>query len=168
VPTPASSIPPTPTATAAFAETVDSAEPQPLRILLAEDNRVNRVVSLRLLENLGHQVTWVENGRDAVERSKSEEFDLVLMDLQMPEMDGLAATEAIREWEKPLQRHLPIVAMTAHAMKGDEQRCLASGMDGYVTKPIQRSELYRTLSLFRRAPAAAAPQTAVPRVGAAP
>ncbi|HJN18094.1 MAG TPA: response regulator [Armatimonadota bacterium] len=112
-----------------------------LRILLAEDNVVNQRLALRLLEKAGHSVTVVENGREAVEAVKSGSVDLVLMDVQMPEMDGIEATQAIREHEKQTGTCIPIIALTAHAMAGDERRFLDAGMTGYVSKPIRADEL---------------------------
>ncbi len=112
-----------------------------LRILLAEDNAVNQMLVLRLLEKQGHTVTVAANGRAALAALEQQPFDLVLMDVQMPEMDGLEATAAIREKERLTGAHIPIVAMTAHAMKGDQEWCLAAGMDGYVCKPINIQEL---------------------------
>jgi two-component system sensor histidine kinase/response regulator len=116
-----------------------------LRILLVEDNAVNQLVALRLLEKSGHVVTVAANGRKALEALENETYDVVLMDVQMPEMDGWEATRAIREKEKTTGGHIPIVAMTAHAMKGDEERCLAAGMDRYLTKPIRTLELLAIL-----------------------
>ena len=107
-----------------------------LRILLAEDNKINQLVARRLLEKLGHLVTVAGNGYEAVNWLDREDFDLVFMDVQMPEMDGFEATAAIRAKEAGAGRHIPIIAMTAHAMKGDEERCLQAGMDSYVPKPI--------------------------------
>jgi CheY-like chemotaxis protein len=115
-----------------------------LRVLVAEDNAVNQELAVRLLEKQGHTVAVAGNGQealDALEKATSRGFDVVLMDLQMPEMDGLEATAAIRQKEKATGRHLPIIAMTAHALKGDRERCLAAGMDDYVAKPIQAKEL---------------------------
>jgi signal transduction histidine kinase/CheY-like chemotaxis protein len=112
------------------------------RILLAEDNPVNQVVAVRLLERRGHQVTVAANGREAVAAVEREPFDLVLMDVQMPEMDGFEATAAIRQAETGSGRHLPVFAMTAHAMKGDAERCRTAGMDGYLPKPIRPGDLY--------------------------
>src|SRR5207249_7868844 len=95
----------------------------------------------RMLERRGHRVTAVESGRAACTAEALERFDLVLMDVQMPEMDGLEAAAAIRERERSTGRHIPIVALTAHAMKGDRERCLAAGMDAYVSKPLRPDEL---------------------------
>ncbi len=108
----------------------------PLRILLAEDNQVNLRVAQALLERMGHTVSAARDGRQALQRLQDENFDLVLMDVQMPEMDGFDATRAIRSQEQNTGKHLPIIAMTAHAMKGDQDRCRESGMDDYVAKPI--------------------------------
>ncbi|MBI5760084.1 MAG: response regulator [Planctomycetales bacterium] len=113
-----------------------------LRILLAEDNIVNQKLATRLLEKRGHAVTVASNGRVAIDTWAREPFDVVLMDVQMPEIDGFAATAEIRARESGTARHTPIVAMTAHAMKGDEERCLAAGMNGYVSKPLQAQELF--------------------------
>jgi CheY-like chemotaxis protein len=112
-----------------------------LRVLLAEDNAINRELSMRLLTKRGHTVVVAENGKQAVQAVEQQDFDVVLMDVQMPEMDGFEATGLIRQKEKETGRHLPIVAMTAHAMKGDRERCLAAGMDAYVSKPVQFEEL---------------------------
>jgi len=117
-----------------------------LRVLVAEDNRVNQLVATRILEKLGHQVTVVGNGREALAAVKADKFDLIAMDVQMPEMDGLDATIAIRALEKTTGTHIPIVAMTAHAMKGDRERCLAAGMDGYTSKPIRVRELGQAIA----------------------
>jgi two-component system, sensor histidine kinase and response regulator len=112
-----------------------------LRLLLAEDNLVNQKLAVRLLEKQGHTIVVAANGQEAVQAVLKQPFDLVLMDVQMPEMDGFEATAAIRQTERGTGRHLPILAMTAYAMKGDRERCLESGMDGYVSKPIQPREL---------------------------
>jgi CheY-like chemotaxis protein len=119
-----------------------------LRILLAEDNRVNQLVAARLLGKRGHTVVIVGNGREALaalDDPGSGGFDLILMDVQMPDMDGFEATGIIRAREKSSGARLPIIAMTANAMKGDEERCLAAGMDGYVSKPFQVEELFATI-----------------------
>jgi len=127
----------------------------PLRILLADDNTFNQRVGVMKLEKKGHRVQVVGSGRDALAALDKGTFDLVLMDVQMPDMDGLEVTAAIRLREKASGGHLPIVAMTAHAMKGDRERCLEAGMDGYVTKPIQDHELWQAIrAVVRSAPAA--------------
>jgi len=118
-----------------------------LHILLAEDNLVNQRLAARLLEKRGHTVVIAANGREALKAFENEDFDLLLMDLQMPEMDGFEATVAIRKKEKDSGSHLPIVALTAHAMKGDREKCLAGGMDGYLTKPIRPQELHDLLEI---------------------
>jgi signal transduction histidine kinase/ActR/RegA family two-component response regulator len=115
--------------------------PHSLRILLAEDNPVNQLLATRLLEKRGHRVALARNGREALEQIAAQAFDVILMDVQMPELDGLEATAAIREQEKTTGGHLPIVALTAHAMQSDHQRFLAAGMDGYVSKPIDINQL---------------------------
>jgi two-component system sensor histidine kinase/response regulator len=119
-----------------------------LRILVAEDNPVNQRLAKRLLENRGHHVVVAHNGKEALETLKEEKFDLVFMDVQMPQMGGVEATAAIRKLEKATGEHLPIVALTAHAMAGDREKYLASGMDGYLSKPIQIRELDDVLKLF--------------------
>jgi two-component system sensor histidine kinase/response regulator len=116
-----------------------------LRILLAEDNIVNQTLASRLLEKRGHHVTVAGNGKQALAAFEKQVFDVVLMDIQMPEMDGFEATSAIREREKSTGKHIPIVAMTAHAMKGDKERCLASGMDDYLAKPIRGKDLFEII-----------------------
>ncbi|MFO0928422.1 MAG: response regulator [Gemmataceae bacterium] len=113
-----------------------------LRILLAEDNPVNQLLATRLLEKQGHQVHLVSNGRDAVAAFEQGRFDLILMDIQMPEMDGLEATTAIRARERQMGGHIPIIALTAHAMTGDRERFLEAGMDGYLTKPMKPQDLF--------------------------
>jgi two-component system, sensor histidine kinase and response regulator len=116
-----------------------------LKILLAEDNVVNQELARRLLEKSGHAVTVVGNGREALERLREQTYHLVLMDVQMPEMDGFEATAAIREQEAKCGGHLPIIAMTAHVMKGDRERCIERGMDEYVAKPIHKQKLYEAI-----------------------
>ncbi len=134
-----------------------------LQVLLAEDGIVNQKLAVKLLEKWEHDVHVVPNGQDAVEAVRGKSFDVVLMDVQMPVMDGLAATAAIREMERGTSRHIPIVAMTAHAMRGDRERCLEAGMDGYLAKPIRSQELYAVLvELANAAPQPqAAPASAV-------
>jgi PAS domain S-box-containing protein len=116
-----------------------------LQILVAEDNPVNQQLALHLLERRGHSATVAENGREALAAIEKHNFDLVLMDVQMPEMGGLEATRAIREKEKSTGEHLPIVAMTAHAMQGDRERCLEAGMDGYLAKPLDPKIFLQTV-----------------------
>jgi signal transduction histidine kinase/ligand-binding sensor domain-containing protein/CheY-like chemotaxis protein len=117
-----------------------------LRVLLAEDNVVNQTLTLRFLEHAGYTVVCAMDGREAVEACAAQRFDLVLMDIQMPHMDGFEATAELRRREAISGGHIPIVALTANAMKGDRERCLAAGMDGYVTKPMNRSELFRAIA----------------------
>jgi two-component system, sensor histidine kinase and response regulator len=114
-------------------------------ILLAEDNIINQKLAVRILENRGHKVTVVGNGREALEALDKAEYDVVLMDVQMPELDGFQATAAIRAKELGGKAHLPIVAMTAHAMAGDREKCLMAGMDDYVAKPLKPVDLFQTL-----------------------
>jgi CheY-like chemotaxis protein len=119
-----------------------------LQILLAEDNPVNQKLAIRLLEKRGHQVALVANGKDAVSAMEKRSYDLVLMDVQMPEMDGLEATRLLREREQGSGSHQAVVAMTALAMKGDRERCIAAGMDGYLSKPIRPQELDEVLDEY--------------------
>ncbi|HZS03617.1 MAG TPA: response regulator [Blastocatellia bacterium] len=124
------------------------ARPEPgrrLRILLAEDNKVNQTLAVRLLEKHGHSVVLASDGRQALAAWEREPFDLILMDVQMPEMNGLDATAAIRMKEQETKTHIPIIAMTARAMKGDREECLAAGMDDYVSKPVHASELFEAI-----------------------
>jgi CheY-like chemotaxis protein len=116
-----------------------------IRILLAEDNAVNQTLAVRLLEKRGFSVTVAQDGQAAIKAFRAGGFELVLMDIQMPGTDGFEATAAIREIEKLTGGHIPIVAMTAHALVGDQERCLASGMDGYVSKPIRTSQLFAVI-----------------------
>jgi two-component system sensor histidine kinase/response regulator len=119
-----------------------------LHVLVAEDNPTNQKLLLALLNQRGHQVTVVDNGRDAVATSDTRRFDLILMDIQMPHMGGLEATAAIRARERDTGGHVPIIALTAHAMSGDRERCLAAGMDAYVSKPLRPDELFTTIEQF--------------------
>jgi PAS domain S-box-containing protein len=130
-----------------FAQPTSRSAPvtDPLRILVAEDNAVNREVAAALLAKLGHQVKLVGNGREAVDATEHENFDAVLLDLQMPEMDGLQAAQLIREREQGSSRHLRLIALTAHALVGDRERCLAAGMDDYIAKPLVRTDLEAVL-----------------------
>jgi signal transduction histidine kinase/CheY-like chemotaxis protein len=141
-----------------------------LRILVAEDNRVNQKLMTALLQRKGHMVTVVESGREAATATQKQFFDLVLMDMQMPEMDGFEATSLIREREKSTGRHLRIIAITASAMVGDRERCLAAGLDDYLAKPINAAELYNIIDFSPQpggtppflASAAGAEETATP------
>ena len=122
---------------------------RPRRVLLAEDGVVNQKVAVGFLQRWGHTVVVASNGREALAALARDAFDLILMDVHMPEMDGFEATAAIRARERPSDEHLPIIAMTASAMKGDRERCLAAGMDGYVTKPIVPAELFDVIERSR-------------------
>lgn len=125
-----------------------SPENPTLRILVAEDNPINQMLVRGLLEKQGHVPLLVSNGKEAVEAFGREPFDLVLMDVQMPVMDGFEATRRLRELQREMRRHTPIIAMTAHAMKGDRERCLEMGMDGYLAKPLSAVQLQEALSGF--------------------
>jgi len=131
------------------------AERHPLQILLAEDNLVNQRLVLRILERNGHAVTIVGNGREAVAAFDRQRFDVILMDVQMPEMNGFEATAIIREKQRIGACHTPIIAMTAHALKGDRERCLEAGMDGYLSKPAKPEELIQAIDNFTRTASAA-------------
>ncbi len=130
----------------AFAQPVWQKSAKSLRILVAEDNAVNQAVIIRVLAKMGHTALLANHGKEAVGMSQAEKFDVIFMDVQMPEMDGFAATRAIRETEKMSGMHVPIYAMTAHAMKGDRELCLAAGMDGYLTKPLRLNEVAEVLA----------------------
>jgi CheY-like chemotaxis protein len=150
--------------------------PRGLHILLAEDNVVNQKLALRLLQKQGHHVAVVGTGGEALAAASAGRFDLVLMDIEMPGMSGLEATAALRAREQGTGRHLPVVAMTAHAMKGDRERFLAAGMDGYVAKPIQPADLSAAIAAVLPGRAEAAPpagavvdaRTALERAGGDP
>jgi signal transduction histidine kinase/DNA-binding response OmpR family regulator len=149
---------PHPGARSAMAETPTLATPllddSPMHILLAEDNVVNQRVALRILEKRGHRVEVVNNGAAALEALGQRDFDAVLMDVQMPEMGGFEAARKIREREFGGSVHIPIIAMTAHAMSGDRERCLKAGMDDYISKPIRAAALIELLGKYRRQPIA--------------
>jgi two-component system CheB/CheR fusion protein len=140
----------------ALLEVEEAAEPKaadsrigggvPLSLLLAEDNRVSQTLMVALLRNQGHTVTAASNGVEALAALERESFDAILMDVQMPDMDGYQATAEIRRRERVTGAHIPIVALTAHAMKGDRERCLEAGMDRYVTKPVDSAELLASLA----------------------
>jgi two-component system sensor histidine kinase/response regulator len=124
-----------------------------LDILLVEDNAVNQQVAKRVLEKRGHRVQLAENGRKAISAVQQANFDVVLMDIQMPQMSGYEATAAIRRWEATEAKRIPIIAMTAHAMSGIRQRCLEAGMDGYVSKPLKIADLLNEIdSILERGP----------------
>ncbi|HMF50625.1 MAG TPA: response regulator, partial [Candidatus Saccharimonadales bacterium] len=112
------------------------------------DNPVNRAVATGILEKQGHTLLQAENGREAVALLKNENVDLILMDVQMPEMDGFEATRCIRDLDRRIGRHTPIIAMTAHAMTGDRERCLAAGMDDYISKPLRKEDLLKVLDMI--------------------
>jgi len=133
-----------------------------LRVLLTEDNAVNQKLAVRLLEKRGHSVVVASNGREALEALSRDAFDVVLMDVQMPEMDGFEATRKIRERERDSGDHVPIIAMTAHAMKGDRERCLEEGMDGYISKPLRPSELFESIESLAAASGAGSERAAAP------
>ena len=140
-----------------------------LQILLAEDNVVNQKLATAILEKAGHHVILAHNGLEAVRQWNESQFDLVLMDVQMPEMDGLEATRQIRKAEEAKGKRTPIIAVTAHVMTGDRERCFAAGMDDYISKPFQKQQLLSALERFSQAePSAAAgqapPLTATPGV----
>ncbi|MEB2283298.1 MAG: hypothetical protein B6D46_06000 [Polyangiaceae bacterium UTPRO1] len=118
------------------------------RILIVEDNPVNRTIATKILEKHGYVVSAVENGALAVDLTARERFDVVLMDIQMPVMDGLTATAAIRERELGTGEHLPIIAVTAHALEEDRRRCFAAGMDDYLPKPIRSGDLFVKVARF--------------------
>jgi len=130
-----------------FAEPADRPEitPSTYHVLLAEDNPINQQVAVRVLEKRGHRVSIAPDGKQALKALAANPFDLVLMDVQMPELDGLEATARIRAEEKKSGSHIPIIAMTAHAMKGDREKCLEAGMDGYISKPLYPDELFKTI-----------------------
>jgi PAS domain S-box-containing protein len=123
------------------------------RVLLVEDNAVNQTLALRLLERRGFAVIVAGDGQTALEELEKNSFDIILMDIQMPRMDGLTATAIIRDKEKTTGEHIPIVAMTAHALKGDQERCLAAGMDSYLSKPIRTTELFAKIDELTLPPA---------------
>ena len=143
-----------------LSEAARPAPARPLRVLLADDNATNQRLVELFLEKGHHRITAVNNGRDAVTKAAAEPFDLILMDVQMPEMNGFEATAAIRDRERGTGRHTPIVAMTAHAMAGDREKCLAAGMDAYLSKPLRPDDLAAAIgALFseRRADVSARP-----------
>ena len=119
-----------------------------ISILIAEDQIINQKIMVQLLKKKGYNVSTAENGKEAFEMAKEKQYDLIFMDVQMPEMDGLDATRLIRKFEKKKKYYTPIIAMTALAMKGDKERCLDSGMDYYITKPVNPTELYESIEEY--------------------
>ncbi|MBN8729572.1 MAG: response regulator [Acidobacteria bacterium] len=142
----------------------EEARERPLRVLVAEDNAINQVLAKRMLERRGHMVDVAGNGRAAVEAVTRERYDLVLMDVQMPEMDGFEATREIRRLEAAANggKRLPIVAMTANAMEGDREQCLAQGMDAYLPKPVMVEALVAMLAEVNKGQGEGAPAGEVP------
>jgi CheY-like chemotaxis protein len=130
----------------------DAVATRPLNILVAEDNLTNQKLIDTLLQQRGHRVRMVSDGRQAIDVAAQENFDIILMDVQMPGVSGLEATAAIREREQSTDRHTPILALTASAMAGDREACLAAGMDGYVAKPLRPDELFATIDSLCTAP----------------
>jgi CheY-like chemotaxis protein len=124
------------------------AEKRTLRLLVAEDNKINRMVVKKMIEKMGHQVETVQNGEEALAKMEEDAFDIVLMDVSMPVLDGIEATRKIRQKEKQEGRHTPIIALTAHAMDDDRERFLSAGMDDYLTKPIDKDILTHTIQQF--------------------
>lgn len=120
-----------------------------MSVLLVEDGVVNQEVACGLLEMKGYRVKVANNGREALEILANQTFDVVLMDLEMPEMDGISATVAIRERERGTEARIPVIAMTAHAVASIREQCLNAGMDGYITKPIEPNEMFSALDAFR-------------------
>jgi two-component system sensor histidine kinase/response regulator len=145
-----------------------AAPTRPLHILVAEDNATNQKLVEALLEQKGHSVSMVADGRQAIDREAQEPFDLILMDVQMPGVGGLEATAAIRERERTTGRHIPIVALTASAMAGDRERCLEAGMDGYISKPLRPDELFATIDALWASSGDANPESDVPAPVTAP
>lgn len=120
------------------------------KILLVEDKKMNQVLAVALLKKKDWQVKVASNGQEALEILAKKSFDLILMDVQMPEMDGIEATAHIRKKEEKTKEHIPIIAMTAHAMKGDREKCLAAGMDDYISKPFRAQIFYQTIEELLR------------------
>ncbi len=141
-----------------YCEDEEISFPRPLRLLLAEDNVINQRLAVGVLSKYGHHVTVVNNGEEAVCAVKDTDFDIVLMDVQMPVMDGFEATRLIRDHERGTSRHIPIIAMTAHAMKGDREKCIAAGMDEYIPKPIRIAVLRQKLALVDASDASDRPE----------
>ena len=133
-------------ASSAFTSAAALPTSRSLRVLLVEDNPVSQRLAQRLLEKQGHQVTVASNGNEGISAFRRESFDLILMDVQMPELDGLSATRIIRSLEDGVNRRTPVLMLTANAMKGDRERCLQAGADGYLTKPLEAGQLFTTIA----------------------
>ncbi len=159
---PSAAAPPAEAAAPSALNAATARQAAALRILLAEDNAVNRRLACRVLEKAGHSVLQAQNGREVLALLEREPVDLILMDVQMPEMDGFAATRELRRREETTGRHLPVLALTAHAMRGDEERCLAAGMDGYLVKPFKAEELLARIQALCAHPGAPAAPAAAP------
>jgi two-component system, sensor histidine kinase and response regulator len=161
---PGGTLPPA-QAPAAAVQSPSQAQPaRRLRVLLVEDSLVNQKVAVQLLERHGHDVVLANDGREALDALEDDTFDIVLMDVQMPVLDGLTATRLLRQRERKRGGHVPVIAMTASAMKGDRERCLAAGMDGYLAKPIRADQFYAAIETFSE-PAPAAPKVIAPADG---
>ena len=150
-------------AAAAPGSTLDTLFSRPLRILLAEDNAVNQRLASRMLENHGHSVCIANNGLEAVQALEKDSFDMILMDVQMPVMDGFETTAVIRQKEQGSGRRVPIIAMTAHAVRGYQDRCVEAGMDGFITKPITLKVLLQTVASLAPPQVSAAPAPIIPK-----
>ena len=135
---------------------------RPLAVLVADDHEANRILAGKILQKRGHRVAFAASGEDALIALKRERFDVVLMDVQMPETDGLEATKAIRQWECHTGTHLPIIALTAHSMKGDREKCLAAGMDAYLPKPLRAQQLQRLVERLGDVTSMPQPDTSLP------
>jgi CheY-like chemotaxis protein len=123
-------------------------EHRPIRVLLAEDQKINRKIVIGLLAKFKWEIDEAVDGQQAYEKATTNDYDVVLMDVQMPKVDGYEATRKIRVFEKDKNKHIPIIAMTAHAMKGDKEKCLAAGMDHYLTKPINVEEVVKIINQY--------------------
>jgi CheY-like chemotaxis protein len=130
-------------------ELEEQMEMKAMRVLIVEDEKINAMVIEAMLGKIGHDVHLADNGRQALQKAGQQEFDLIFMDIQMPELDGLETTQAIRTTALERNRRVPIIALTAHAMKGDRERFMAAGMDGYLVKPVDINRLLEVLERFQ-------------------